>query len=190
MNLAASCEKIGLGYFLWKREFLSTLRNLDERKRHTREEIEEELSSSYIEKTASAYGIRMGGRAVNIEEEFGKSRPIEEVLNDKPCGNLLSTDHFHVDMDGYFIPPGCTGLRLPLEETVSGIPSGNYEVFETLYTGGINALYNFAVKKGFVASEKGYTSRCNLCFHIRKHLAAQGYPELDEDFYIEALKYY
>jgi hypothetical protein len=38
--------------------------------------------------------------------------------------------------------------------------------------------------------EKGYPSKCNLCFHIRKFLAPKGFPELDEDFYNEALKYY
>ncbi len=45
-------------------------------------------------KTTKAYGLSMGGRVVNIEEEF---------LKKKPAG------HFHVDVRGRYIPPGCTG---------------------------------------------------------------------------------
>lgn len=190
LDLARFCDSLGLGYFLWKREFLHDLKKLDGKTPHSREEIEVNLSSDYVRETAGAYGIRMGGRAINIEEEYGHLRPAAELLDAGSCKNLLSTDHFHVDMEGFFIPPGCTGLRLPLAQTIAGIENGRYPVFEALYLGGIAALYQLALQWGFSENEKGYPSKCNFCFHIRKHLAFYGFPELDEDFYKEAAKYY
>ena len=190
LRLVASCEDAGLGCFLWKREFLRVLKNLDGGKRRSRAEIEAKLSSDYIEKTAAAYGIRFGGRAVNIEEEFGRSKPVQDLLDGAPCDRLLSTDHFHADMEGFFIPPGCTGIRLPLEETLTGLEKGRYPTFEALYTGGIAALYDLAIQHGFTANENGYPSKCNLCFHIRHYLSSRNFAELDEDFYIQALMCY
>jgi hypothetical protein len=101
----------------------------------------------------------------------------------------LNTGHFHVDLEGWFIPPGCTGLRIPLTEAVDGIPPGKYPLFEALYEGGVTALFDLAARRGFVP-EKTYPSRCNLCFRIRAFLAGKGFAELDGNHYDESLKYY
>jgi hypothetical protein len=146
-----------------------------------------------VRKTASAYGISLGGRATNIEEEYNNRKPLKSLLDNgfnEPCNRLLSTGHFHVDMDGYFIPPGCTGLRLPLNELLAGVESSSYPVFDALYSGGIAALFELAKQHGFVPDNNGYVSKCNLCFHIRNYLASLDFPELDKDHYAEALKYY
>jgi hypothetical protein len=190
LSLAHSCEKQGMGFFLWKQDFIKILSRLDRKKRHSREEIEAALSPDYLTKMAKAYGIRLGGRAANIEEEYGRPRPVAELLDESPCKDLLSSGHFHVDLEGFFIPPGCTGLRLPLGELLDGTEEGKYPIFETLYSRGITGLYHFARQYGFSESEKGYSSKCNLCFHIREFLGPKGFAELDEDFYVEALKYY
>lgn len=189
LNLARSCAKCGMDYFLWKGEFLEPLSRLEHNKTHSRSELEKELSPDYIIKTARAYGIHLGGRAVNIEEEYGPLHEVSELLDDEPCGDLLSTGHFHVDLDGCFIPPGCTGIRLPLEDLIEGMETGRYRVFDALLEGGISALYNLARQFQFRENQK-YPSKCNLCFHIRKYLSDKGFEELDEDFYTEALKYY
>ena len=153
--------------------------------------MEKLLSPEYIHKTAGTYGIGYGGRAVNIEREFGVLRPMESYAAGKsPCNNLLSTGHFHVDMNSYFIPPRCTGIRIPLREAVEGIPPGKYPVFELLYEGGVSALMDFARQCGFSPDKAGYPSKCNLCFHIRHFLAGKNFDELDKKHYEEALKYY
>jgi hypothetical protein len=190
IELARACEKQGMGYFLWKQDFIRTLSRLDANARHTRQELESALSPEYVKKTASAYGISLGGRAVNIEEEYSKAQPAESFLDTEPCKRLLSTGHFHVDMDAYFIPPGCTGRRLPLDELLAGVESSSYPVFEALYIGGIAALFELAGQHGFLPDKDGYVSKCNLCFHIRKYLASRGFSELDEVYYAEAMKYY
>jgi hypothetical protein len=194
LRLARLCDEAGLGYFLWKREFISVLSKLAKGRAHSRAAMEAALSPGYIAETASAYGIRLGGRAVNIEEAYTSKKSVTEIMAAKicsrPCGDLLSTGHFHVDMEGYFIPPGCTGLRLPLAELLEGAPPGKYPVYETLYEKGPAALFDFACGHGFVPGTAGYTSVCNLCFHIRRFLGGSGFAELDSEHYAEALKYY
>ena len=102
-----------------------------------------------------------------------------------------------MDKDCCFIPPRCTGIRIPLQEAVEGIPPRKYPAFEALYSDGVRALFELARQEGFTPDEEGYPSACNLCFHIRRFLAgpADGkprkqVPELDPDHYEEALKYY
>jgi len=191
LNLAKLCEKTGVDYFLWKGNFLSYLSRLDAQKAHSRAEMEKTLSPEYIHDTARAYGIGYGGRAVNIEREFGVLYPIESFAGENtPCRNLLSTGHFHIDMYCYFIPPNCTGIRIPLSEAVEGIPKDKYPAFEALYSGGLSALLELARQHGFSTTLEGYPSKCNLCFHLRHFLAEKAMPELDKDHYEEALKYY
>jgi len=191
LALAELCEKTGMDYFLWRGEFFSTLSRMDARKTHSRQELEMLLSPDYIAKTARQYGIEYGGRAVNIEREFGTLYPAEHFTAESPpCHKLVSTGHFHVDMNTYFIPPGCTGIRIPLSEVVEGIPPGKYPVFQALYQGGVSALTQLALQHGFSPDEAGYPSRCNLCFHLRRFLAEKGFADLDRDHYEEALKYY
>ena len=191
LALAELCDKTGMDYFLWKREFVPVLSKLDPKKAHPRPEMEKILSGKYINNTARLYGIGCGGRAVNIEREFSALYPAEKFAADKsPCRNLLSTGHFHTDQEGFFIPPRCTGIRIPLSEAVEGIPEGKYPVFEALYYGGLNALMDYALKAGFSPDTEGYPSRCNLCFHLRYFLTERKLMELDKNHYEEALKYY
>jgi hypothetical protein len=196
LALAELCENTGMNYFLWKQEFLPALSHLDSKKTHSREDLETALSREYIHTTARRYGIGYGGRAINIEREFGVLHPAEYFADDSaPCRNLLSTGHFHVDKDCYFIPPRCTGIRIPLSQAIDGIPNGKYPVFETLYSGGISALLSLAREHGFnpgstESTVGGYPSKCNLCFRIRSFLAEKDFPELDKNHYEEAVKYY
>ena len=203
LALADLCEKTGMRYFLWKREFLAALSRLDSHRAHSREDMEKILSQKYIYNTARLYGIGYGGRAVNIEREFadnstpdgrksfGPFKPAEVFLaQSRPCVNLLSTGHFHVDMMGRFIPPRCTGICIPLKEAVEGIPPLRYPAFQALYSGGVSALMDLARNQGFIEDEAGYTSLCGLCFSIRHYLSGKSFPELDSNHYEEALKYY
>jgi hypothetical protein len=190
LHLARLCEETGMGYFLWKEEFLRSLSRLEPDKPHSRAEIEQSLGPDYIAAAAGAYGIQMGGRAVNIEGEYRPLMPAETLVDHAPCRGLLSAGHFHVDREGFFIPPGCTGIRLPLEEVVDGIPGGKYPVFEALYQGGIGALWDLARRCGFVPGPGGYPSKCGLCFRLRHYLASRDFAELDGNHYRESLKYY
>lgn len=66
------------------------------------------------------------------------------------------------------------------------MPAGKYPGLEVLYTQGLRALYQLALREGFVPAEK-YPSLCNLCFYVRKFLSSSGkYPEFDPEHYIES----
>jgi len=151
-------------------------------------------------------GLRFNGRATQLEEAHFPKKSIDALLKEAEvrggCRNLLSTNHFHVDMYGRFIPPGCTGIILPLEEALKGTLhkqatayhsdwreniAVTYPAFIALYNGGAAALYALARKHGFQADENGYPSVCNLCFHMRKFLSEHpGFDELDEAHYRHA----
>jgi hypothetical protein len=191
LALAKLCEETRMGYFLWKQEFLRALSKLPPGQAHRRAVMEGAIGADYIGQTARAYGIRFGGRAVNIEEEYAAQRQSAAALQDGgPCTKLLSTGHFHVDLDGCFIPPGCTGIRLPLAEVVRGIPGGKYPAFEALYGQGLGGLLELAREAGFSEDRGGYPSPCGLCFEARRYLAGRGFAELDPAHYEESLKYY
>ncbi|MDR2570863.1 MAG: radical SAM protein [Oscillospiraceae bacterium] len=191
LSLAKICNNTGFNYFIWQERYLPVMARLDKSKKHNRAEMEELISSQYIFETSKSYGIRFGGRAIGIEAEFLESKPYSDVISNYPCHNLLSGGHFHVDMLGRYIPPGCTGIAISLSEVVKGIPNGKYPVFEALFNGGTKALLEYAMSKGFTINEDGYPSNCSLCFYIRKWLSENApSPELDSEHYIESMKYW
>jgi len=191
LKLAETCRSVGFGYFFWQDRFLPMMAHLDKSKIHSREEMENLISPRYILETAKSYGIHLGGRAIGIEAEYSTNRPVQEIINNHLCRSLVSGSHFHVDMHGRYIPPGCTGIAIPLSEAVNGIPEGKYPVYETLLSGGTKSLLEYATKKGFTPNKDGYPSTCNLCFHIRCWLI-ENYPtpDLDLEHYVEAMKYW
>jgi hypothetical protein len=195
LRLAQLCDKAGMGHFLWRQELLPLLSALSPEQTYDHVTLKQKIGADYVLKTARAYGIHFGGRAINIEEDFVERKDPQSLIDRKPCRNLLSGNHFHVDMECFYIPPGCTGLRLPLAEVVNGIPEGNYPVFEALYHRGLAGLLDLAHDAGFVEDDArktslqnaGYTSKCAMCFHVRRHLAVQGFAGLDLNHYEEAL---
>ena len=193
LRLARLCDEAGMDYFVWKKEFIPALSKLEKGKIHSRAAMEAVISPGYIAETAAAYGIRLGGRAVTIDEAYTAKKSVDDLMADaaggRPCGDLLSSGHFHVDMAGYFLPPLCTGLRLPLAELLEGVMPGKYPVYETLCEKGPAALFDFARFHGFGPEKSGYTSVCNFCFYIRRFLSGKGFMELDREHYEEALKY-
>jgi hypothetical protein len=189
LELARLCETAGMDFFLWKETFTLPLSRLEPQKSHTRAEMEARLSPGYLREAVRTYGIRFGGRAVALERAYNPLLPYETLVDAEPCGGLLSADHFHVDLRACFIPPECTGLRLPLAELLEGIPSGRYPVFEALYRRGPAGLLDLARERGFEPDPSGYPSKCALCFDLRRYLSQYGYAELDPEHYEESLKY-
>lgn len=190
LKLTEYCREYGMGCFLWKQEFLRPLSKLDLYTKHTREEFSVAISNNYIKEMADYYGIFYGGRAVNIEDEYDKPVLTEKLLNKSPCKILSSTNHYHLDYSGRFIPSKCTGIYFPVEEGLKGLEEGKYPVLDSLHNGGVAELYKFAKEKGFVPKEK-YVSSCNLCFEIRSFLSKTGeFMELDADHYKASRDYY
>ena len=170
-RLAATCRREGFDHFVWQTRLDS---------------------------------LRFNGRATMLEEAHFPKKSVDVLLAEAEarggCRKLLSTNHFHVDMYGQYIPPGCTGFVLPLGDVLDGtlharITNANrhedaavpYPAFGALYNGGAAALYALACKHGFVADANGYPSVCNLCFHMRNYLSTRpGFNELDAEHFRHA----
>ena len=191
LSLAKICRDVGFRYFLWQDQYLPALSRLSPEKVYTRSEMESLISQRYILETANSYGLSLGGRAISIETEYAKRKPAVSVADRKPCSNLLSGGHFHVDMLGRYIPPGCTGIAIPLDEAVNGIPDNKYPVFKTLLTGGSSGLLLYAEALGFKADPEGYPSSCALCFHIRRWLGVNALTsEMDAEHNEASMQYW
>lgn len=123
LRLAETCRKAGFGYFLWQDRFLRVLKDLDPSKNYSRQEIAAHIGEDYIIDTAKSYGIRMGGRGIMIEDEYHAKRPLAELLDSSTagvgCRKPGGSAHFHIDMYGNYVPPGCTGIVVPLEDVVA-----------------------------------------------------------------------
>ena len=105
------------------------------------------------------------------------------------CARSLSdTTHFHVDLEGRYIPGLCAGLAFGVEELGSPLPAGKYLLLERLAATGIQGLYDLAREvHGYQTSRETYLSHCDLCTDIRRHLVQRNntdFPELSpEEFY-------
>ncbi|MCL2852853.1 MAG: 4Fe-4S cluster-binding domain-containing protein [Defluviitaleaceae bacterium] len=189
LRLAEICKRNRFKHFIWQERFLPALSRVEPGRAHSRKALEQQISPDYVFKAAQSYGLIMGGRALGIEQEYGKPQPLEEIMTGKQCGRLLSSDHFHVDLYGKFVPPGCTGIAIPMEEAVRGIPDYKYPAFEALAAGGVAQLLQYARDQGFTPA-KEYTSCCALCFYIRQWLCTHlTCHELYAEHYEESIKY-
>jgi len=184
LRLAEMCKEVGLKKTLWPEKFQTILSNIRHDKAHSKLELQKLLSPNYILESARTYGLTFCGRAIKIEEEYAPYKPVSEIIKKShPCGSLLGTNFFHVDLYEKYMLPGCAGITIPLYEAVTGIPKGRYHIFEALLSNGVAELSEYAKKLGFELND-GYTSSCTLCFHIRHWLSETGdYPELDKEYY-------
>jgi len=164
--------KRGIRHFVWQGRFLHELGRLDPRKTYGRHELIEALGYDAALKCAREYGMGFNGRALNLLRSFGKKYPVEAFLSDAPCASLSGAEHFHADLYGNYVPPGCTGIGLPL----GGLAFPAYEercpAVSALRSGGLRRLYSYAVSRGYIPDEGGYVSKCDLCFSMRKYLVA------------------
>jgi len=183
-NLLRCCEKNNFGTFLWQSKFERVVRRFDENKTHALEEYTEKHGADFVKSVADAYGIGYNGRALRILEEHGggrgaKKQPAEYFLNepDRCAGRLGSLHHFHVDLNGDFIPPGCVGFKADIFDLCGGGLDGqDYPNFLAVTEGGFGALYERAESRGFTPDSGGYVSKCALCFGVKKYISEKDSP--------------
>ena len=131
--------------------------------------------------------MRFHGRALNLLRKYGEKKPNTSLP--KPCGELRNTSHFHVDYLGRYIPPGCTGMGILLEDLGKELNPASYPVLSRLTTQGLRGLLPYAQELGYKLDAEGYVSKCELCFDIRKYLISidrESHPDLTpERFYTQ-----
>ena len=182
-NLLKCCEKNNIGTFLWQSKFERIVRRFNENTTHALGEYTEKLGADFIKSAADAYGIGYNGRALRILDGPGYSA--EHFLNssgpsDRCAGKLGSLHHFHVDLNGDFIPPGCIGFKINIFDLCGagseGLNEAKYANFLSVVNGGFGSFYERAADSGFRPDPNGYVSKCSLCLDIKRYILEKESP--------------
>ncbi|MFW6154606.1 MAG: hypothetical protein ACOC95_05260 [Planctomycetota bacterium] len=123
---------------------------------------------------------RLTGRAADGLDGQMQLRPAA-AFDDNPCNEmLLRGRHVHVAPEGSVWPATCIGivvgnaLRRPVGTIWRDLAAdkGAGSLVGTLCERGPVGLMELAFEKGFADRRAGWASKCQLCFHLRRHLAA------------------
>jgi len=178
-------REMGISHFIWQERYLPLLERLDPEKTYDGQTLHDIFGYDVQQHCAAEYGMRFGGRALNLLRKYGEKKTITPPS--KPCPELSNTSHFHVDYLGRYIPPGCTGMGILLEDLDNELDPVKYPVLSRLFRRGLDGLLKYAQALGYRLDSGGYVSKCGLCFDIRKFLVTsdrQGHPDLTpESFY-------
>lgn len=174
-NLIKLCRNNNMETFIWQSRSESIVSQLDENKTHSLEEYENIFGGDFIKKIAESYGLGYNGRALRILERFEKNRKLYDYFLKEAgmsCGDKIkSLHHFHVDYEGNLIPPSCNGFRANIFDLCGeGLDIDKYPNFTAIINGGLEALFKKAEVMGFAPNEKGYVSKCGLCFDMKKYI--------------------
>ncbi len=183
-----ACRKAGTSVFPWVESFLPDVTKQDESTTHTIEEIG---GSEYLPTLPSRYWINMGGRAVLSFGEVLPLTPVEELPGaGAGCAELSDTSHFHVDLDGSYVPGLCSGLVVPLEDVGKPLDPGRLPVLSVLWEKGPAALMEAARGMHGFQPRPSYLNKCHLCLDLRRFLArlpGSAFPDLAPAGFYEEL---
>ncbi len=182
-QVVAACRRAGLRPLLWVADFLDDIEALGDAACHRLSEFEARFGADYLARIPDRYWIHLGGRALSTFAPVARAIPAAEILAQatRGCAELGRTDHFHIDLDGNYVPGLCAGLAIAMDDLGAPLDPGRYPLITALHGDGVRGLYTLAERDhGFVARRRGYLSRCDLCDHIRSHLAraSAGFAEL------------
>jgi hypothetical protein len=171
-----ACRRTRLHPFVWVPGFIEEIAALGEEETHKLSEYEKRYGPDYLTGIPNRYWVHFGGRALST---FARVLPLDsadEVLGDnqRGCRELTRTEHFHIDLYGNYVPGLCAGLAIRAEDLGEPLDPDRYPLLVLLYDRGIQGLHDLATREhGFEPRERGYISKCDLCDHIRRHLARQ-----------------
>ncbi|THB69683.1 MAG: radical SAM protein [Desulfovibrio sp.] len=167
-----ACRGTGMRIFPWVKEFLPDLEALRPDVKHGFKEYQSLFGTDYVARIPSRYWIHLGGRALELFRPYLPLHNAKDIAQDTPpCREPLDTSHFHVDLDGNYIPGLCVGLAVETGDLGKPIDQDKYPVLAMLLEHGVGELLSVARRKhGFEPRSSGYLSKCDLCTHIRAFL--------------------
>mgnify|MGYP000064832058 CR=1 FL=1 len=167
-----AARRVGMEYFLWQDQYYRELSSLEKGKTHSWEELANRFGPDYLIQAARRFGLWVNGRALNTLKPYLPSRSAEEIVQEEPsgCQELTRTSHFHLDLYGNYVPPGCVGFSLDYRHLGEDLSQG-YPLYCLVVEEGMGGLYEYAKREvGFTSDPGGYVSRCDLCYSLRKAL--------------------
>ena len=170
-------ETLPGGAFLWLPDFFPDLESAGDGTLDL-EQILARRGSGYARALTERYGLIAGGRAGRFLAAHGVGRPWAEFDGPALCRQRLAdTSHFHVDLEGLYVPGLCAGIVLPLADVPGPVALDRYPILAALVVGGAAGLARLAMETGFEPL-RHYASACDLCTHARFHLASEDFAEL------------
>jgi hypothetical protein len=183
-GVMAACRRAGMGVFPWQMEFYADVNRFDDTRTHSLADYQAEYGPDYLPGLLKRYHLTPGGRVFDTFRAYLPKRPPMDTLAHAPaaCTNLADASHFHLDLYGNFVPPGCIGLAVAWADLGKPLASGRYPAYTCLHGKGLRELHALAATRGFTpARADGYVSHCELCAEIRGWLLAhepQNWPDL------------
>ena len=179
-----ACRSTGMQVLPWVNAFVRDLSRMDDHTAHSMSEFETLFGADYLKRIPDRYWIHLGGRSLRTFRDVYPLQGVEHILAQSPlsCARALSgTSHFHIDLDGNYIPGLCSGLAIAMQDLGGPLPNGKYPLLEKLWTTGIRGLYELAKNNyGYTPMNEAYLNDCDLCTEIRSFLFAMADSEFAE----------
>lgn len=189
LQLSQACRAAGVTPAQWLDEFFADLTALPTGVPHARAEYERLFDRNYWAQLRPRCGLNMVGRALITHAKDMPTVPVTRLPHmSRSCAELGARSHYHIDLYGRYIPPGCPGLSLPLSALGAELDPEEYPVYTRL-SQDPRTLLEYCKAQGFVP-RGSYYNRCHLCQEMRLflHQRAPGrYPELAPASFYEAV---
>lgn len=162
-------DRLPGGAFVWLPDFFPDLQEAGRGKLDLEATLRRR-GHRYAVGLASRYGLTPAGRAGRYLAEHGVGEPWQGFDTPNLCQRRLTdTSHFHVDLQGQYVPGLCAGIVLPITDVPGSIGLDRYPYLAKLLKSGPAGLAQEAMEKGFVP-EPTYASPCDLCTEVRRWL--------------------
>ncbi len=171
-----ACLATGIQIIPWIADFIADISTFDEQKPHSLDEYSQVFGDSYVARLPTRYWISPGGRALETFREVSEQHTLSELVsrNSAGCLELTGTNHFHFDLYGNYIPGLCAGLAIRKNDVGKPLDPEHYPFITTLYSEGIGGFLAKAEELfAFMPKNNSYSSKCELCFAIRKYLVLE-----------------
>ncbi len=169
LGCIAACRKVGMGTGIWTDEFLPDITAMPTDRTHDLSEYIERYGKDYLVKMPGRYALTMTGRAVATHRDTMPLCPTSRIPHMcRSCQELGERSHYHVDLYGNYIPPGCFGLGLPLEALGKELDAEEFPIAYRLMLSP-KQLLDYCKSLGFQPAGSHY-NRCHLCQEMRYFL--------------------
>ena len=183
--IAAANHVLPGGAFVWVPDFIPDLARGNYQRTLDLARLLDERGDRFALGLASRYGLVLGGRAGRYAAAHGRAHAWQQFSNRSSCRSRLSdTGHFHVDLDGLYVPGLCAGIALPLAQVPGVVDLARYPALAALISGGPALLAEVAAREGFEPLAT-YSDACDLCTHVRGFLHRKGWSGLGPAPYYE-----
>ena len=177
----SACRRAGVAVVPWVEGFVPDLSALDGKTIHALEEYLGRFGPHYVRSLPSRYWISWGGRAVDTFRGLLPAVTLRSLVERTGgCAELADTSHFHIDLDGNYVPGLCSGLAIAAADLGRPLNAEAYPLISILHARGAAGLLEYARGMFGFTPQAEYMNKCHLCLDIRRYLVAQGNPASPE----------